>query len=319
MNEFQLINHFFSQQKHDRSDVILGIGDDCAVVRVPSNHELLMSMDTLVSGVHFPKSTIPFDIGYKALAVNLSDLAAMGATPAWFTLAITMPSVDISWIKSFSDGLFAIAQPFDMQLIGGDTTKGPLAITIQVHGFVPQGRAIRRTGAKPGDLIYASHHLGDAGLALACIQQKIKLPLEVFALIEPRLNRPVPRINESLLIARYASSMIDLSDGLISDLAHILTQSKVGAVLDASAIPISKELIQSVGQNKALHYALTSGDDYELCWTMNPNKQDEFECAMREHNYSFYCIGAITANSQLFLQQKDEVININNWQGYMHF
>ena len=320
MNEFELIDHFFAgKEQKQRKDVILGIGDDCAILEVPSEHQLLVSMDTLVSGVHFPTTTDPYDIGYKALAINLSDLAAMGATPSWINLALTLPELDKQWLASFSDGLFTLAHEFEVALIGGDTTRGPLSITIQAHGFTPKGQAITRDGAKPGDLIYVTHTLGDAGLALKHINQELLLPVETNEALLIQLNRPFPRIKEGLLLRNQATSMIDLSDGLISDLGHILKKSGVGAEVDLSAIPLSASLRGSLALEDALKLALTAGDDYELCFTIPKHKQKQLEELMKESNCTISCIGHITENHKLILRYGDKIFDSDSLHGYSHF
>lgn len=320
MNEFDLISHFFTEQQDiRRTDVSLGIGDDCAILHIPKGQELLISIDTLVNGVHFPQNTAPFDIGYKALAVNLSDLAAMGAVPAWFSLALTLPSVDKSWLAEFSKGLFTLAQQFAVQLIGGDTTRGPLSITIQAHGLAAKGKSIRRQGAQEGDLIYVTNTLGDAGLALRHIQQQVELPPAVFKAIAARLNRPIPRVKEGLLVGDYATAMIDLSDGLISDLGHILKQSQVGALINVQQIPLSNHLKQAVTPEQAIQLALSAGDDYELCCTIPAALQQPFEQWMRKNQASVQCIGQINDSKTLSLQHHGRCIDKNSLRGYSHF
>lgn len=323
MNEFELINHFFiDKQQHNRSDVILGVGDDCAILEIPKGHHLVLSVDTLIEGVHFPKATQPFDIGYKALAVNLSDLAAMGASPAWITLALTLPSVDKDWLSSFSEGLFSLARQFNVQLIGGDTTKGALSITIQAHGFVAKGAGVRRCGAKVGDLIYVTNTLGDAGLALSHIKQECILSTEVFEALALKLNRPLPRIKESTLLAQVATSMIDISDGLLADLSHILKTSQVGAVLSLAQIPLSFALKQSVMRSDALRFALSAGDDYELCFTIPQRQQQELERLMSAKGCMITCIGQIIAEQMLRFSDSDsdrESFPDLLLNGYRHF
>lgn len=320
MNEFALINNFFERQKQAfRQDVILGIGDDCALLQVPDAHQLVVSMDTLVSGVHFPESTPAYDIGYKALAVNLSDLAAMGATPAWFTLALTLPRVDIDWLTDFSAGLFKLAQQFNIQLIGGDTTRGPLTITIQAHGFVKPFKAVTRSGARPGDLIYVTNTLGDAGLALRAIQKKITLPDPVLSILQAQLNRPFPRIKEGLLLSAYASAMIDLSDGLISDLGHILKQSNTGALVHVTQLPLSKEVKNSVDLQTAVRLALSAGDDYELCFTIPAALKTQVGLKMKSAHCSIQCIGQVTNSGLLELYQDGQLLQENDLKGYSHF
>lgn len=320
MNEFELINHFFAdQQAVQRQDVIHGIGDDCAVLTVPAGQQLLVSMDTLVSGVHFPVATQPYDIAYKALAVNLSDLAAMGANPAWISLALTMPCADKAWLAAFSQGLFALAKQFEVALIGGDTTRGPLSITIQAHGFVPEGQAVLRHGAQPGDLIYVTNTLGDAGLALKYLQKEQQVQEALLSPLLAQLNRPFPRVKEGLLLRNYASAMIDLSDGLIADLLHIMKKSGVGALIHVEQLPLSHALRQSVTAAEALQLALSAGDDYELCFTLPAHKKEELEQLMNKAHSAISCIGQITAPQQLELLYNNKPFNPQSWQGYTHF
>lgn len=320
MNEFELIAHYFAERKQSvRDDVILGIGDDCAILEVPSDQQLLISIDTLVNGVHFPENTDPFDIGYKALAVNLSDLAAMGARPAWFSLALTLPQLDQKWLQAFTKGLFHLAEEFQVQLVGGDTTRGPLALTIQVHGFVAKGKAVTRRGAQVGDLIYVTNNLGDAGLALQHIQGQIELTTDAIPLVTKHLNRPYPRVKEGLLLADYATTMIDLSDGLIADLDHILKQSKVGALINLAQLPLSSELKQALPHLEAVKLALSAGDDYELCFTIPENKRDEVERVMQAAQAKIHCIGVITAGEQLLLQENGQLLSKENLHGFSHF
>lgn len=320
MNEFELIAHYFSERKQNKRDeVILGIGDDCAILDLPQDKQLLMSMDTLVNGVHFPENTSSYDIGYKALAVNLSDLAAMGATPAWFSLALTLPHADKEWLSDFSEGLFALADEFNAYLVGGDTSRGPLAITIQVHGFTSPGKAVTRRGAQVDDLIYVTNYLGDAGLALKYIQGQVQVSSNVLPLVLRQLNRPYPRVKEGLIVADYATSMIDLSDGLISDLGHILKQSKVGALVNLAHLPLSPELKGSLTFSEAVKLALSAGDDYELCFTIPGDKKEHIEELMQKEGYRITCIGQITANQQLLFQEGNQLLDKGSLQGYSHF
>lgn len=320
MNEFALIARFFAEQvRHHRADVVLGIGDDCAILDVAQGQQLLLTTDTLVSGVHFPESTAPYDIAYKALAVNLSDLAAMGATPCWITLALTLPAVDESWLAAFSQGLFTLANEFNVELIGGDTTRGPLAITIQAHGLVPKGQAIRRSGARPGDWIYVTHHLGDAGCALQHLLGQRIIKTSLLAPMLRQLNQPDPRIKEGLLLRGWASAMIDISDGLVADLGHILHHSAVGALLQVDDLPLSTELRQAVSLSDALHHALCSGDDYELCFTIPAHKKTAFDAFSTEQGCSMSCIGRITEEQQLLFTGTHSSLLAASLQGYTHF
>jgi thiamine-monophosphate kinase len=320
MNEFELIAQFFAaKERTSRPDVVLGIGDDCAILEVPPGNQLLVSMDTLISGVHFPVATNPYDIGYKALAVNLSDLAAMGATPAWISLALTIPEVNEQWLKEFSQGLFCLASLFGVSLVGGDTTRGPLSITIQAHGFTPAGQAVKRSGATAGDLIYVTQNLGDAGLALKHLIGELSLTKESFQSVVNQLNRPMPRIKEGLLLRPKASAMIDISDGLVSDLGHILEQSKVGALVDLQAIPLSASLKDSLSTEAALQLALSAGDDYELCFTIPKERKSEVEQLMKSEGCPIFCIGHITNSDQLMLCDGDRSLDPKVFFGYSHF
>lgn len=265
LSEFQIIARYFTPRISARDDVLLGIGDDAALLRVPPGAILAVSIDTLVAGVHFPLSTPPQAIGHKALAVNLSDLAAMGATPAWVTLALTLPAVDEPWLERFAAGFFNLAQQHRVALVGGDTTRGPLTITVQAHGWIPlEQHALTRGGAQPGDVIYVTGTLGDAALGLTLARTDPRVAAQQLI---ARLDYPTPRLAAGLALHGVASSAIDISDGLLADLGHILAASGVGATVHVDALPRSRAFqeIATVEQSTAL--ALGGGDDYELCFT----------------------------------------------------
>ena len=249
LSEFDIIRYFFDrpQAADGRSDVLLGIGDDAAVVTVPDDHDLVLCMDTLVAGVHFPEDTSPGAIGHKALAVNLSDLAAMGAEPAWFTLSVTLPHADADWLAAFAQGMFRLADHYRVQLVGGDVTRGPLSVTVQAHGLVPRGRALRRSGAAVGDRIYVTGTLGDAGLALH--QGAEQAPA-----LRQRLDYPSPRVEAGLALRGLASAAIDISDGLLADLGHLLEDGRQGAMLEVDDLPRSAgfRAIANADENKNL-------------------------------------------------------------------
>ena len=311
INEFDIIKAFFDKDISSDTNIILGIGDDAAILTLPPQHQLAISTDTLVAGVHFPENTSPYDIGYKALAVNLSDLAAMGATPAWITLSITLPHADLAWLNQFSNGLFSLAQQYNTKLIGGDTTRGPLSITIQAHGFIPTGLALCRDQAQIGDLIYVTNTLGDAGLALKLYNQEIA-PKK---LIE-KLNRPIPQISIGEKLRGIAHAAIDISDGLIADLGHILDRSGVGAKVNIDTLPLSNEMQQIATPEEATHLALTAGDDYELCFTVPKEKSAALTDALK--NFSYTCIGSITTSGlDLHFQNGNKYVCKAN--GYQHF
>lgn len=312
MNEFDIIRTYFTPQICQRKDVALGIGDDAAIVSPPPNHQIIITTDTLVSGIHFLENANAYDIGVKSLAVNLSDLAAMGATPAWVTLALTLPNATDAWLKDFSRGFFKLATEHNVQLIGGDLSHGALSITIQAHGLIPTNQAIRRSGAKAGDLIYVTHTVGDASLALDFLQKKISIPSMYQAELVQQLNQPTPRVKIGEALRSIASAAIDISDGLIADLKHILDMSKVGAHINVDQIPLSTALKESTTKNQALTYALSGGDDYELCFTVPKSKLN----FLPEH---CTCIGEITASLELDLRFSDGTKYNLNTDGYTHF
>lgn len=275
MSEFDLIRRYLTDVGGARDDVLLDVGDDCALVQVPAEYELAMSIDTLVSGVHFLADCDPERLGHKSVAVGLSDLAAMGALPAWATLALTLPDADADWLAAFARGFGALASEQDVRLVGGDLTRGPLTISVQVHGFVPRGHALRRAGARPGDLVCVSGALGDAGLALRHLLNDE--PVDRY--LRDRLELPTPRVALGELLRGVATSAIDLSDGLVSDLGHILAASGCGARIELDRLPLADQVAGAVtassvrGGDWAL--PLASGDDYELCFTIAPEHAAE--------------------------------------------
>lgn len=265
MNEFEIIRHFFDDPYGDAD---LPIGDDAALITPPANVPLAIAVDTLIEGKHFPPNTDAADIGYRALAVNLSDLAAMAATPKFYTLALTFPEFDQRWLADFSGAMHQLAREYGMQLIGGDTTRGPLSVTVQVIGY-QQRAALTRDGAQPGDLIAVSGTLGDASLGLNFAEGKTRADSNV-AFLRERFLRPVPRVMLGGQLSGIASSAIDISDGLLADVGHIGEASGCRAVIDAARVPLSEALLAVAGDERARIAALTGGDDYELCFTVPP-------------------------------------------------
>ena len=339
MSEFDLIAKYFTwdvpTSKHN--NIIKSVGDDAAVLSLSPNQQLVTSIDTLVAGVHFPHDTTPYDIAHKSLAVNLSDLAAMGAKPEWFTLALTIPfassGVDHAWLSEFSRGLKTLAEEFGIALVGGDTTSGPLTISIQVMGSVETGKALYRNGAKLDDKIYVTGTLGDGAAGLSSIQNTLKLLAVDDEFCRQRLNRPTPRLNESDLIKNFASACIDVSDGLLQDLSHILEQSSlskienassecnvIGAKIDLIQIPLSKAL-QNCSNQQALDFALTGGDDYELLFTLSPDVESQFLEAVKlsDFDFSFTCIGKITDQNGIVDSDNNPLHNSFNSMGFNHF
>jgi thiamine-monophosphate kinase len=317
-SEFDIIRQYFVRE-HARDDVVLGIGDDAAILSIPKGQQLVQSVDTLVSGIHFPIETSPHDIAYKALAVNLSDMAAMGAEPAWFTLALTLPEDDEDWLKAFSESLFTLAKKYNVQLVGGDTTNGPLCISITINGFVPDGKALTRNKAKVSDKVYVSGTLGDAALALAAWQGDCLLREESKTYLNQRLNRPQPQIELGLLLRNYASACIDISDGLISDLKHITEKSNVAARIAFEKIPLSIDFKLNITDTALLlPLVLAGGDDYELCFTIPKAKQSEFDKMIKEKNIQVTCIGEIEAGQGVRCLLNGKEIDIQG-SGYEHF
>lgn len=319
MAEFSIITNYFANRGVNRKDVILGIGDDCAITTLAEQKELVITTDTLVAGVHFPKDTPARAIAHKAVAVNVSDLAAMGAEPGWLSLAITLPEQNEQWLEEFSAGLFELADYFNMQVIGGDTTQGPLSITITAQGMVPQGTAMRRDGASNGDWIYVTGHVGDAAAGLELVQGKIDVPEKYRSYLTNRLHYPSPRVLAGQTLRGIASAGIDVSDGLLSDLKHILNRSGVGAKLNLESLPLSEALIESVSEEDALRYALCGGDDYELIFTVPEAKKGSMDTALSSTGVSATCIGQITASEdKLDLMLNGEVLE-DSFAGFEHF
>lgn len=326
MTEFEIIRRYFAEHGVRRDDVVIGIGDDGAVTRLPPDRDLVTVVDTLVVGVHFPAETLPEDVGYKALAVNLSDVAAMGAVPAWATLALTLPQADDAWLSAFARGYFELAEQFNVQLIGGDTTRGPLTITVQVQGSISKGQAVRRSGAQPGDIIYVTGTVGDAGLALRAWQEKLPLPIPHGAYLSARLHRPTPRCAEGAALRGVATAMIDISDGLAADLGHILDASGVGATLNLQEIPLSESFAavtaawhEAFTGSERLRLALTAGDDYELCFTVPEARREQLEKIFSEFSCGCRAIGVIEEARGLRLRQHDGALLRLTHEGYDHF
>lgn len=319
MNEFDIIKNYFTTQTEHRADVVHGIGDDAAVVNVPPGHELAVTTDTLVADMHFTEATLPYDIGYKALAVNLSDLAAMGATPAWVTLALTLPQANEVWLQAFCDGFFTLANRHQVQLVGGDITHGPLSMTVQALGFIPKQKALLRSRAKPNDLIYVTGTVGDAGLALLALQKQLPLDALYQRTVLERLNRPEPRIATGMALRDIASAAIDISDGLAADLGHILEQSQVGATIQLDQLPVSDALQHSLPREEAIALALNAGDDYELCFTVPAEKRMQLEQKLASLPCRYTCIGVINAQPGLYCYYQDGSSYHGQIHGYKHF
>lgn len=311
LDEFGLIRRYFVGLTTSVDGVVLGIGDDAALLQVPAGQELLVTTDTLVAGRHFPMETPAFDIGWKSLAVNLSDLAAMGATPRWFTLALTLPELHPNWLADFSAGLKSLADAHHIALVGGDTTRGPLSISITAMGLVPQGGALRRSGAKAGDVIAVTGTLGDAALALRHLQGGGVVNQQLLQ----RLYRPEPRVTAGIELRDLARAALDLSDGLAGDLRHILDASDVGAEIHLHQLPQSSAF--TLAHPEDAHALQTQGgDDYELLVCLPPEKLAQ---ARQQLDVPLTAIGRVTTQAGLrFLDASGQAVALAA-RGYQHF
>jgi thiamine-monophosphate kinase len=290
ISEFELIRRFFT---HAAPRTALAVGDDAALVRVRAGLELAISVDMLVAGRHFLPDADARLLGHKALAVNLSDMAAMGATPCWATLAVSLPEVDAHWLRKFSRGFMRLARAHDVDLVGGDTTRGPLTISVQIIGTVPAGEALRRDGARPGDDIWVSGTLGEAALALAVRAGSLRVSARERAALERRLDAPVPRVGLGLALRGVAHSAIDISDGLVADLGHICERSRVGALIDWESVPVAATLRARAHLEPVVRAFLCGGDDYELCFTAPPSRRAAVQRAARRAGVAVTRIGSI--------------------------
>lgn len=315
-SEFELIAKYFTRSPRH---AVLGVGDDAALVTVRPGHELAASTDMLVEGVHFFADVSPLSLGYKALAVNLSDLAAMGATPRWAMLALSLPAADEEWVKDFAAGFFALAERHDVDLIGGDTTRGPRNICVQVMGEVAQGRALRRDGAKPGDDVWISGHLGDAAAAVAHRKGELLLREPMLAHCLARLDRPTPRVELGGRLLGLAHSAIDISDGLIGDLGHVCERSRVGARVDFMAIPCSAELMPLRHHAPVTRAILAGGDDYELCFTAAPGRRTEIDSLAGSLRLALTRIGEIVEGGGVTVRDEKGQSMMLQEKGFDHF
>lgn len=298
-----------------RDDVLLGIGDDAAILCVPPGFDLVVSTDTLNVGVHFSPDTTVCDIGWKALAVSLSDLAAMGARPAWCTLNLTLPYADSDWLDAFLDGFLELAAQHHVALVGGDTTRGPLSITVTAHGFVPHGSALRRSGAHVGDEVWVSGVLGEAAGALRQWREALLIDPE----LRVQLDRPMPRVGLGLALRGIANACIDVSDGLLADLGHVLVASGMGAEIEAASLPASPALLRTFDDASRIAMQLGGGDDYELCFTASPAHAVEIIAAGARACVAVTRIGRIETRAGLRLYGDDGIVRDAPKIGYRHF
>ena len=315
IDEFAVIDRYFKRSSNDEN-VLIGVGDDAAVIAIDGC--VAITVDTLVAGVHFPQGMAANLVGYRVMAVNLSDLAAMGAEPAWCTLALTLPKADEAWLEGFARGFFDLAERFNVSLVGGDTTRGPLTVTVQLIGRV-NDRPLTRSGGNLGDDIYVTGTLGDsaAGVALLAEQADPQTSAAAMALKE-RFYRPVPRVAEGLALRSFASAAIDVSDGLLADLGHICTASGCGAMIDVERVPLSAELISLFPPQLALAHALAGGDDYELCFTASPAHAQQIEAAMEARGTRVRRIGQLVPGQEVLCRRDGEPFTPTA-HGYSHF
>ncbi len=334
--EFEIIRRYFKESglAFAKSGVDLGIGDDCALLSPDPDQQLALSMDLLLEGVHFPSHALPELIAQRALAVNLSDLAAMGAEPLCFTLGLSIPKADSLWLEAFSKGLLACAMHYQCPLVGGDLVRGDLSIAIQVHGQLPRGKAVLRSTAKVGDQVYVTGTLGDAAIALMVFAKLTEKNahsdaasgLSLAALTPThrdffinRFYRPTPRLQAGVLLRDYATAMLDISDGLIGDLGQICTASAVGAVIEVSRLPFSAAMLACVNSDQRQQAALSGGDDYELCFTVAESRCHDMEQVLSDLGLPVTRIGVIIAGDSVQCVDDEGAVLQVNGAGYSHF
>jgi thiamine-monophosphate kinase len=316
IGEFEVIERYFTRPDRD-PDVLLGVGDDAAVLAVDGL--TAVTVDTLVAGVHFPDGIPPSLLGYRVMAVNLSDLAAMGAEPRWCTLALTLPKPDEAWLDGFSRGLFELAERYGVSLVGGDITRGPLSITLQLMGRVERGRVLTRGGGHVGDDVYVTGTLGDSAAGIALITERVEAAAgSAAAALKERFYRPVPRVEAGLALRSLATAAIDVSDGLLADLGHICERSGCGAVVESESVPVSAELLSMFPPQIALAHALGGGEDFELCFTAPPSRLQQIETALEGTGVTPKRIGQLVAGSGVVCTRDGEPFQPQK-SGYRHF
>lgn len=314
-SEFDLIGSYFTRPaKH----TALSIGDDAALISLTAGNELAISADMLVAGTHFFHDTDAYQLGWKSLAVNISDMAAMGASPRWATLAIALPEVNESWLAEFSRGLFACADRFNIDLIGGDTTRGPLTISIQIMGEAPAAQAIKRSEAKADDDIWISGSVGSAALGLNHLLNKTTIPADVLPICLDALHAPMPRVELGLALRGLANSCIDVSDGLMADLGHILKASNLGASIELNSVPCHAYLHEKLHDAMYQHCVLAGGDDYELVFTAAPSQRDAIIQLGKKLNLPLSLIGKTTPSQGLEVSFNQQTLQLTK-RGFDHF
>jgi thiamine-monophosphate kinase len=314
MSEFDLIQRYFTRAT---PGAVLGVGDDAALLKVNEGMELAVSTDMLVSGTHFFPDADPLLLGHKTLAVNLSDLASMGAKPRWATLALSLPEVNEQWLEKFSHGFFSLADRYGVELVGGDTTRGPLNLSVTIMGEVPNGRALRRDGAQVNDDIWVTGKVGEAALALAHLKKQVVLTQHIYAACAAHLHQPMPRVELGLALRGIASSAIDISDGLLADLGHILERSRVGAEINYSSIPGIR--IAGLDEEIVQRCVLAGGDDYEICFTAPAVNRAVIQNISATLSLPLTIIGKITKETACHVRSADGCVMQIKEQGYDHF
>lgn len=319
LTESALIERYFSHCGAERADVALGVGDDGALLRCAPAEDLVAAIDTLVAGVHFLPDAAPASIGHRALAVNLSDLAAMGAHPAWALLALTLPQAEDRWLEEFARGLGELACAHEVALVGGDTTRGPLCVTVQVLGHVPRGEALRRSGARAGDALFLSGSTGDAAAGLLLAQGRLQdTDAEDAQALRERFAFPVPRVALGEKLRAHARACIDVSDGLLGDAAKLAAASGCGVEIAYDELAVSPQLLRAVGEERARHLALTGGDDYELCFAVAPAQIDELLRALPPQRWNYRRIGTLRAAPGAAVMRAGSVMQFSH-SGFEHF
>jgi thiamine-monophosphate kinase len=318
LSEFGLIARYFAACGAGRPDVRLGVGDDAALLVCPPGQELAAAIDTLVEGVHFPPGCSAASTGHRALAVNLSDLAAMGAQPAWALLALTLPSADEAWLSAFSQGLDRLARAHEVALVGGDTTHGPLCISVQILGHVPAGTALRRSGGSPGDILFVSGTPGDAAAGLMLEQGRLAAAPEAAAALRERFLFPTPRLALGARLRGHASACIDVSDGLLGDAGKLAAASGCGAELLLEELPLSAALVAAAGETRARELALTGGDDYELCFSVPAERVAALQQELPPGEWGYRAIGRLRAAADVYVSSAGRRLALAA-AGYDHF
>lgn len=319
LNERSLIERFFRDCGARRTDVAVGIGDDAALLEMPAGMQLVAKTDTLVSGVHFLPHFPAESIGHRALAVNLSDMAAMGATPAWALLALTLPKPEAPWLAAFAEGIDTLARKHNVALVGGDTTSGPLCITVQVLGFAKRPATMLRSGGKPGDVLFVSGTPGDAGAGLQLEQGNISGATAAAAYyLRQRFLFPTPRVELGQKLREHASACIDVSDGLLGDAGKLATASGCGVVVNYEQIPISPHLMSTCGDTRARELALTAGDDYELCFSVPVGKVARMTRDLPPAQWGYRPIGVLRAETGSVVMSNGTVMDFSH-SGFDHF